>query len=162
MTDCQENYWNLLEHIWNEQPYADGPEFTDWFNRLTIPQQVLFPTHWLCSEVRNGGFHQYFTNSTGYHAPEAVQGFVELGLGDIASIVQRAIAVFGESFPRERLIREQFLASFEGNDRSEWDPFYKLDDLFYESIKIPGAPKFHAEDRFSIAANRYAIDSANK
>lgn len=160
MTDTtQDNTWDPLGRIWDDQPYADGEEFTEWFNRLTKAEQVLFPTHWLCTEVYNGGFHQYFTNSTGHHAPEAIFGFCELGLHDIADIVRQTVAVFGEVFPRKRAEREEFLASFDGNDISEWNPFYKLDDVFYDAIKIPGTPEFYDDDRFTIAAKKYVSDA---
>ena len=150
-----ENYWNPLTAIWDEQPYTEDEGFPDWFNGLTKVQQVLFPTYWLDVEVCNGGFHQYFTNSTGYHAPEAIAGFRELGLHDIADIVSQAVVIFDEPFPRKRDDREKFLAAFVGDDESEWNPFYKLDDAFYQALKIPGAPDFHDDDRFTVAAKKY-------
>jgi hypothetical protein len=151
-----ESWWNPLETIWNEQPYADDPEFEPWFASLTEVQKILFPTHWLCCEVYNGGFHQHFTNSTGHHALEAVTGFQKLGMDDIADIVQRGIDVFGVTFPRVREDRESFLSKFTGDERSEWDPFQHLDDEFYESIKIPGAPPLFDDDRFTFAAKKLA------
>lgn len=147
--------WDALESVWDDQPYAEDAGFWDWYRNLTKPQQVLFPTHWLCCEVYNGGFHQYFTNSTGHHAPEAILGFRELGLCDIAEIVEKAVSVFGAEFPRKRNEREDFLAKLEGDNRSEWDPFFHMDDEFYEIIKIPGAPDLYEEDRFTIAAKAY-------
>ena len=145
-----------MEIVWNEQPMSVDPSvFMKWFDDLSETQKVLFPTHWVCSEVYNGGFHQYFSNSTGLHAPEAVLGFRALGLDDIADIVDRAIAVFGKDYPRARTTREEFLDAIEGDDISEWNPFFELDDEFYEAIKIPGAPAFHTDDRFTIAAENY-------
>lgn len=105
------------------------------------------------------GFHQYFTNSTGHHAPEAIIGFCELGLNDVADIVRQAVAVFGEDFPRKRAEREEFLASFDGDDVSEWNPFHKVDDAFSEAIKIPGAPELYDDDRFTMAAKKYASEA---
>ena len=143
--------------IWNDQPLSDDPiEFLEWFHGLTIPQQILFPTEWLCIEVYNGGFHQYFSNSTGLHAPEAVLGFRALGLDDIAEIVEKAMAVFGSDYPRDRDAREAFLDAIEGSDISEWNPFFRLDDVFYEAIKLPGAPELSDDDRFTVAAREYA------
>jgi len=151
-----DTYENPLEAIWNDQPLSDDPdEFLNWFRSLTKTQQVLFPTHWLCAEVYNGGFHQYFHNSTGLHAPEAIRGFQELGLSDIAEIVKQAISVFGPDFPRERDKRVESLDSFEGDDRTEWDPFSELDEVFYSAIKIPGAPDLCDDDRFTVAAKEY-------
>jgi hypothetical protein len=147
-------WWDPLEIVWYEQPVSEDPAvFLKWFDDLSETQKVLFPTHWLCAEVYNGGFHQYFSNSTGLHAPEAVVGFRALNLDDIADIVERAIAVFGKDYPRDRTTREEFLDAIEGDDISEWNPFFELDDEFYEAIKIPGAPAFYADDRFTIAAD---------
>jgi len=156
--EIQDNYRDPLTAIWDEQPYADDEEFTEWFLGLTKVQQILFPTYWLDVEVCNGGFHQYFTNSTAHHAPEAIIGFRELGLNDIADIAQHAVAIFGETFPRKRNDREEFLAAFVGDDESEWNPFYKLDDAFYQALKIPGAPEFHDHDRFTVAAKNYVSE----
>lgn len=148
----QEQYRNPLYTIWNEQPISDDPAvFLDWFHGLTEVQQILFPTQWLCAEVYNGGFRQYFSNSTGLHAPEAIQGFRRLGLEDIAILVETAVAIFGDSFPRVREVRENFLES-RSSETTEWNPFMAIDDEFYEIIKIPGRPDFYDEDRFTIAA----------
>ena len=158
--DKEDDYPNPLVSIWDEQPYTDDEEFTEWFHGLTKVQQVLFPTWWLDLEVCNGGFHQYFGNSTGHHAPEAIFGFNELGLNDIAEIAQQAVAIFGEPFPRKRNDREEFLAAFNGDDESEWNPFYKLDDAFFQALKIPGAPEFHDGDRITLAIEAYLKQNA--
>jgi hypothetical protein len=144
--------WNPLEAIWNEQPISDDPAiFLKWFHGLTELQQVLFPTQWLCNEVYNGGFRQYFSNSTGVHAPEAIQGFRRLGLEDIATLVENAVSVFGNEFPRQRDVREDFLES-RSSETIEWNPFIDMDEDFYEMIKIPGKPDLYDDDRFTIAA----------
>ncbi|HJS52092.1 MAG TPA: DUF4375 domain-containing protein [Pyrinomonadaceae bacterium] len=147
------SYWDPLEEIWNDQPHSEEPdEFLKWFRRLTKVQQILFPTHWLCAEVYNGGFHQYFSNPTGLHAPEAVLGFRKLGLDDIATLVEKTVSVFGATYPREHDVRENFLESIPSSERIEWNPFADMDEEFYEIIKIPGKPDFYDDDRFTIAA----------
>jgi hypothetical protein len=151
------DYWAVLKPIWEEQAYGDEPDkFWGWFNDLSEPQKVLFPTHWLYCDVLNGGFHQYFANSTGFHAPEAVEGFIALGLDDIAKLVEQAIAVFGEPFPRERRLREEFLRPADWNIGDEFDPFLVINDAFFELLKIPGASESSSEDRLSRAADIYA------
>ena len=155
-------YWDALEPIWNAELPSDDPRrFLDWFETLSRSQKVLFPTHLLCSEVYNGGFHQYFTNTTGLHAPEAVTGFRELGLGDIADLVEKTVSIFGAEFPRERKLRQEFLDSFEGDEPEDWNTFHRFDDLFYERIKIPGTPHLSDEDRFTIAADQYVATHGN-
>jgi hypothetical protein len=143
---------NPLNVIWNEQPLSDDPEvFLKWFYGLTNVQQVLFPTQWLCNEVYNGGFRQYFSNSTALHAPEAIQGFQELGMEDIAALVADAMSIFGNDYPRDRDVREDFLES-RSSETVEWNPFIEMDEDFYEMIKIPGKPDLYDDDRFTIAA----------
>ncbi len=152
---------NPLEGIWDDLPENDDPgENMAWFRRLSRIQQILYPTHYLCADVYNGGFHQYFSNTTALHAPEAIEGFRELGLNDIADLVQEAVSVFGREFPRERHCREGFLNSIAGSERSEWDPFFHMDDRFYELIKIPGAPPLNDDDRFTVAAKAFVESSA--
>ena len=147
------SWWNVLEPIWSTQEGSEDPKvFLAWFDGLSKHQKILFPTHWLCAEVYNGGFHQYFSNPTGLHAPEAIVGFNELDLNDIADIVERAMSIFGEEFPRERHKREAILIAIEENATSEWTPFSELDDQFYEAIKIPGATDLFEDDRFTAAA----------
>lgn len=156
--EIQKETENPAYEVWNDQPISDDPsEFLLWFQSLTLPQQICFPTTWLCNEVYNGGFHQYFSNGTGLHAPEAVIGFRTLGLNDIAEIVETAMSVFGNDYPRDRETRETFLDAIEGNDISEWNPFFKLDDVFYDAIKIPGAPELFDDDRYTMAAKDYTI-----
>jgi hypothetical protein len=54
-----ENYWHVIEPIWeDDELYSEIPEiYLKRFEKLTEAQQVLFPTHWLYSEINNGGFH---------------------------------------------------------------------------------------------------------
>jgi hypothetical protein len=154
----EEGYWEPLEDVWNTQPSIEGrDEFLTWFDGLSDIQRILFPTHWLCAEVYNGGFHQYFHNGTGLHAPEAVVGFRKLGLEDIAEIVERAMSVFGPELPRKREDIIGFLDSIEGDQPSEWDPFFELNDEFYAAIRVPGAPDLSDDNRFTVAAKELVV-----
>ena len=61
------------------EPYCDSFNFYDgreaWLQSIVnIPPKAihLFSVHWLHLEVYNGGFWQYFFNSTGTTAPEAI------------------------------------------------------------------------------------------
>ncbi len=61
-------------------------------------------------EVGNGGFDQYFANSGGALAPEALEGLRLLELRRFAAIVERAMAEFPHgNVPRSRVRREQLL-----------------------------------------------------
>jgi hypothetical protein len=116
--------------------------------RSEIPRdiQLLWATSYGKSDIENGGFHQFFTNSTGVFAPEMIEWFNRADLAQTASVMQAAIAKFGNAFPRARHAREEFLARFEGDSQEEWDPFYALSDEFYDSLP---------SDRFDAAADRW-------
>src|SRR5262249_40500524 len=92
----------------------------------------LFASHWCQSEVRNGGFHQFFSNSTGILAPEAAAGFRAIGLEACASLLEEAMKHFGSPYPREREVRSENL------ERDERDPFGPVDDRFLDAIADEG------------------------
>lgn len=85
------------------------------------------------ADIDNGGFHQFFRNGTGVFAPELAEWFERAGLGQSATLVRDAMAVFGDKFPRSQDERQEFLAKFQGESRAEWDPFYQMDSRFYET-----------------------------
>ena len=53
----------------------------------------------------NGGFLQYFRNSTGMMAPETLSAFEEMGLTAWENSLRSAMEFFGPAYPRERLKR---------------------------------------------------------
>ena len=155
-------YDEILAKVSGDIPTTDEVDKNlAWFRGLTQTQQVVFSTHYLCCEVYNGGFHQYFHNSTGLTAPEAVEGFRVLGLGVLASLVEEAMGVFGSDFPREREVRQQFLDSIQGDEPEQWNPFLLLDDRFYEMIRLPGAPPLSDDDRLSRAIEQLVGSAAS-
>ncbi|HEY7233595.1 MAG TPA: DUF4375 domain-containing protein, partial [Gemmatimonadaceae bacterium] len=60
------------------------------------------------AEVNAGGFHQYFFNSSGQYAGDALAGYELLGAEEYAAIMRSAIATF-------EIDREQ-LEAFEAED----------------------------------------------
>lgn len=79
----------------------------------------ILAVHWTMSEVVNGGLEQYFTNSTGILAPEAVLGFQRIGKPDLAAALQKAMALLGEPYPRERMERAERLAALIGGREAQ-------------------------------------------
>jgi hypothetical protein len=145
-----DRYWQLLDPIWDKVSFYDRPEpFLRDFAELPTAVGHLFAAHWCQSEVCNGGFHQFFTNSTGVLAPEALAGFKAIGATEWASLLEEAMRFFGAPYPREREVREERLSKVPGKEREQWDPFFALDDRFYEWK--------HAEDgRWERAADAFA------
>jgi hypothetical protein len=119
-------YGTLMYQVWDELIVFDDPEtFKRNFTAAPVAPRTLFAAHWCQSEVRNGGFHQFFWNSTGGLAPEAETAFRELGMPLTSDVVRRALGLFGEPFPRDRDARWQQLEEL---DRSSLE---RLDEEFY-------------------------------
>ena len=144
------DYWTLVEPVWLplNRSWDDGP---DDFGRLfeSIRPEIghLYAAHWCQSEVRNGGLHQFFSNTTGLLAPEAVEGFRAIGAAGWAKILTDAMKHFSTPYPRDRDDRAELLPMRQRRARETWDPFYKLDERFYES---------EDNDNWEDLANAYA------
>jgi Domain of unknown function (DUF4375) len=134
-------YWRAIKPIWDAVSiYHGGVAFLKQFSRVNRAQGLLLAAHWCQSEVCNGGFHQFFHNSTGVLAPEAIEGFRFLGMLSAARIASRATRWFGDPYPRARGDRIKRLDALmhPGEEREDCDPFYKLDDTFFatDDIKV--------------------------
>jgi Domain of unknown function (DUF4375) len=78
---------------------SESPEFRFWRvpdDQLTYPERVFGLIWELESEVNNGGFEQYFSNSTGSLAPDVVNALTAVGADQMAAITQSAIDEVGE------------------------------------------------------------------
>jgi Domain of unknown function (DUF4375) len=114
------------------------------------PMVMLFAAYWTYGEVMNGGFSQYFANSTGIVAPEAVRGFREIGQTAVADVLQRAMAHFGSVYPREREQRHALMdLVFTAEEYRPDAAFDALDDEFFALVD-------EENGGFESAANRFA------
>ncbi|WP_269516112.1 DMP19 family protein [Brevundimonas subvibrioides] len=135
----------------------DGPAvFLSQFKSIPERSRHLLATHWTQSEVRNGGLIQFFDNSTGVLAPEAVEGFRHLGMPETAEALMQAIDQLGQPYPRVREIRADVLSdrfSIRGvEEEAEIDPPYPFDDLDHRMWTL-----FDTENGgYEAAANSFA------
>ncbi|PTB97205.1 hypothetical protein C9994_03915 [Marivirga lumbricoides] len=97
--------------------------------------RVLIYTSWcLEAEINNGGFIQYFYNSTGELAYLALEGLEQLGAVEHANLLRRALVLLElneDTF--EKLRSENLITSFV-EARQEVD-FSSFDEEFYELEK---------------------------
>jgi hypothetical protein len=70
--------------------------------------RAIYTTWLVDAEVNDGGFHQFFFNSSGQYAGDALAGYELLAAEEYAAIMRSAIATF--EIDRGRL------ASFEADD----------------------------------------------
>jgi hypothetical protein len=66
---------------------------------LTEPQLYFLTLSWLDAEVQNGGFSQYYFNSSGELAAHAVKAAKAVGATELAGIIREANALFGTGGP---------------------------------------------------------------
>ena len=102
----------------------------DGFAALTPAEQVAYCVDALEREVNNGGFDQFFWNSSGDTAHETVQALRTIGASQAAAMVQEAIAAFpGARAPADRSERERVMEKMGEAPRQKW---FELDGRFYE------------------------------
>jgi hypothetical protein len=131
-------YWEQITPLCADLHFSEMPEeFLIKFQRLRPEVGHLFAASWCHGEVCNGGFHQFFSNSTGVLAPEALEAFRAMGQTELAGVLEEAIAFFPTPYPRVRDNRQDFLRENikqeQYSTREECDPFSRLDDRFYRT-----------------------------
>ena len=102
MADGISSYWDLVEPFFKLIDFTDPQTFAA--STAIIPRGVvlLYATHYFLSEIHNGGFLQFFWNSTGLIAPEAIEGFIAIGMPKLAALLQATAAPLGSPYPRDR------------------------------------------------------------
>lgn len=81
---------------------AESPAGRFWrvdYAALSVPERTFRSVWELEAEVNNGGFEQYFSNSSGRLAPQAPAALRAIGAVQMATIVDEAIAALGADFP---------------------------------------------------------------
>jgi Domain of unknown function (DUF4375) len=146
--NSERSYWTLIEPHRDRVSIYDGPgAFLQEFKATPEPSRHLLAAHWCQSEICNGGFEQFFFNSTGVLAPEAVEGFHAIGLHVVASVVQQAMELLGAEYPRDREVRNEILDAVK--DASNSNAFDSLDEEFFKLIRTENGG-------WDEAANKYA------
>ena len=146
-------YWSRVEPFWDNCPTDDPEDFLAFYEGMPPAARDLLTTHWVVSEVSNGGFHQLFTNPTGVLVPEAVAGFRSMALVQLADITAEAASFFGEIYPRDQMARIEALERYAACSASpdDWNPFERLDDEFYSAFDLGGG-----QDAYTSSADIHA------
>ena len=120
VTDFEDVVSEIYDTVFEKCSYGDAIE------KLNEHERVFFVAQLLEQEVDNGGFDQFFYNSSGDYAGEVVDAFTKIGALKTAAICQKALAVFGGTVPTDRDEREELL------DRLDCeDVLGECDDAFY-------------------------------
>lgn len=109
----------------------------DTLDRLTEPQKNFYFNQNLEREINNGGFNQYFFNSSGDFTHETITSLRTIGANKTADILQQAIDQFPNStVPKDRSQRQEVLEKIEDKANEVWEQldqaFYKYEDNLYD------------------------------
>lgn len=98
---------------------------------LTPPQKNFYLNQQFEREINNGGFEQFFFNSTGDYAHETIRSLTVIGAAHAAKLLTEAINEFPDStvFKETETRRKIMLELWPDSDNGIWQ---ELDDLFYE------------------------------
>jgi hypothetical protein len=119
--------WAAIELVWDAVTIYEGVQILDAGLALaTRPQRGLYAVWWTISEVRNGGFAQYYWNSTGVVAAHAIDGLRLLEASDAAAIVERSLEPFAAVDASDPDARRAVLQGLPD------DQFSALDERFWE------------------------------
>jgi hypothetical protein len=107
-------------------------------NSLTGTERRLCAAHGFDGEINNGGFDQYFFNSTGDDAEVALAALQDMGATAAAALLERAMAVFpGGKPPADRVQRQAAMQQMESQSKLVWE---KCDNEFYKCKENIDAP----------------------
>ena len=123
LTDTNDFVIAMKEHLDEKSQYGEN------MSVLSEAERIFYITQTLEMEVNNGGFSQFFFNSSGNFSNELVSAFSSIGANTTAAICQKAIAVFGRDIPVDRGDRQDMLAELESDEIDEL--LRECDDAFY-------------------------------
>lgn len=100
------------------------------FESLTAIERNILYIEMLEAQVNNGGFDQYFFNSSGEYAHETLIALKEIKAPQMAEILNRAIRAFPVlPIPKDTEQRREYMEDIPENVSECWG---KLDDEFYK------------------------------
>jgi len=121
---------NPEEYLFALLSAIEARESVKGFDSLT-PAEQDFTIIWaLEAEVNNGGFDQYYWNSSGDSARRAPAALRSIGAAHTAALVDQANSVFGpDGPPEDRLARQSLAGAFDDRARHRLE---ELDSGFME------------------------------
>jgi Domain of unknown function (DUF4375) len=125
--------WGVLEPMWYalETPYEPDPRL----EQATPGQRAAYALVWTESEVSNGGFEQYFWNSTGMLHDDAIAGARLIDARDVERVLRDAAALFPDGrAPESRVARQEALDDLSPENKEQLG---RLDDRFFSLLDDP-------------------------
>ena len=105
-------------------------EYGEKIYRLNESQKILLIIENLEREINNGGFNQFYWNSSGNYANETIDALIKIGANKTAEIVKKANSEFKNGVvPKDRTKRQNELELIENKAEENWS---NLDSEFYQ------------------------------
>ena len=98
--------------------------------KLSKGQQAFFSTWIIEGEVNNGGFNQFYFNSSGQYAEMAEVGFKTIGAEKFSELTKRANKIYSDNKKRLEEFDDGTMESFSESYKD--NPLNDLDKEFYE------------------------------
>lgn len=98
------------------------------YDSLTDAEKVVFCVGQLEAEINNGGFSQFFLNSSGDFTAETLTALEKIGARKTKQIVQEAASLMGDTVPSNRNARQGL---FEAKSEEIEEQLDDLDARFY-------------------------------
>lgn len=123
--------------------------YGDDMDKLTEPQKQFYYNQCLEREINNGGFNQYFINSSGDFAHQTIQSLRAVGATATADILQKAIDQFPDKIvPQDRDKRIELVEHIEETANEVWE---ELEQKFFE----------YADDLITLNLNFIELNKAD-
>lgn len=98
-------------------------------SEMTAKEEVIYHVSWLITEVNNGGFHQFFYNSTGDNAVETAELLRKIGAPQTATLVETGCKLFPEAAPSKDY--QQRRSQLERFTLDQLETLRDLEEQFY-------------------------------
>lgn len=119
----------------NRIDFTDPETFSPSAALVPRPVLLLYAAHFFVSEVHNGGFLQFFWNSTGLMAPESVLGFEAIGMPKLAALLVEVATPLGTPYPRDRNARWDALLIASGRTESDLKEIFERAPNLYVAFE---------------------------
>ena len=131
--DQTESILTIYDILWKKTESFDD------FENLNEEEKNFLYLEILEAEINNGGFDQYFFNSSGDYAIEALEALKKVGAFKTAKIVEEAYSHFPENpIPKDNEKRQEILVAIDLKVSEKWklleDEFYSNDENIGELV----------------------------
>ena len=107
--------------------------YGDNLEALNQEQRIFYVIMVLDAEVNNGGFSQFFFNSSGFLGNEIVSAFEKIGAMKTSEICKTAVSVFGDEVPTDWAERQSVLVPEDQEEADGIEAFLnECDNAYYK------------------------------